>query len=379
MKKITILLVLLLTAGVTVASAQKRTKSSKRSTAVSSKYQSQSSSKAWATYSNGVLTFSCGQKPQLPAQVDCSGCGKKMSFSTNFCSDCGQKNKKDFVVYDAFAKISLSWDDRKIYSPWDEKCGEIVKVIFDSSFKKVTNIKSTACFFYRLRNLTTIIGIENLNTSNVTEMQVMFSGCSSLKKLDLSHFDTSNVTNMHQMFYGCENLESINVSNFKTNKVTDMGMMFEGCKQLKSLDLSSFNTENVEGDDGMTGMYGMFEDCQSLKKLDLSNFNTSKVICMSAMFCDCHSLTELNVSSFDTSNVTDMGGMFSNCYNLETLDLSNFDTRKTTAFEMFSNCYKLKTVYVSAEKWKIKKNNNPHFPSYITLYGKTFKGSIVKK
>ena len=31
----------------------------------------------------------------------------------------------------------------------------------------------------------------------------MFSGCSSLKELNLSNFNTNNVTDMSYMFYGC--------------------------------------------------------------------------------------------------------------------------------------------------------------------------------
>ena len=33
----------------------------------------------------------------------------------------------------------------------------------------------------------------------------MFSGCSSLKELNLSNFNTNNVNDMYRMFYGCSN------------------------------------------------------------------------------------------------------------------------------------------------------------------------------
>ena len=33
----------------------------------------------------------------------------------------------------------------------------------------------------------------------------MFSGCSSLKELNLNNFNTNNVTNMSCMFNGCSN------------------------------------------------------------------------------------------------------------------------------------------------------------------------------
>ena len=34
-------------------------------------------------------------------------------------------------------------------------------------------------------------------------MQLMFFGCANLKELDLSNFNTNNVTNMFVMFGGC--------------------------------------------------------------------------------------------------------------------------------------------------------------------------------
>ena len=57
----------------------------------------------------------------------------------------------------------------------------------------------------------------------------MFSGCSSLKELNLNNFNTNNVTDMGAMFSGCSSLKELNPNNFNTNNVTDMGAMFYGC------------------------------------------------------------------------------------------------------------------------------------------------------
>ena len=77
-----------------------------------------------------------------------------------------------------------------------------------------------------------INGIENWNTSKVTDMSFMFYNCSSLTSLDVSNFDTSQVTNMSSMFYYCSSLTSLDVSNFNTSKVTDMSNMFYNCSKL---------------------------------------------------------------------------------------------------------------------------------------------------
>ena len=104
-----------------------------------------------------------------------------------------------------------------------------------------------------------------LNTSNVTNMNCMFAGCSNLTSLDVSSFDTSNVTLMGGMFEGCSNLTSLDVSSFDTSNVTNMSCMFGGCSSLTSLDVSSFDTPKV------TVMAFMFEYCSSLTDLTLSS------------------------------------------------------------------------------------------------------------
>jgi len=52
----------------------------------------------------------------------------------------------------------------------------------------------------------TFEGIENIDTSEVTDMSYMFLGLNSLTSLDVSNFDTRNVTNMVGMFAGMNNL-----------------------------------------------------------------------------------------------------------------------------------------------------------------------------
>ena len=67
--------------------------------------------------------------------------------------------------------------------------------------------------FFNKGWLTNIIFTDSFNTSNVTNMSFMFSGCSSLTSLDLSNFDTSNVTDMGNMFSGCTSLQNIKMPN----------------------------------------------------------------------------------------------------------------------------------------------------------------------
>ena len=243
-------------------------------------------------------------------------------------------------------------------------------IVFDDSFANCTTITHTANWFAGFQHLETIVGIENLNTENVTNMENMFSACTMLTSLDLSHFNTekvtnmesmfwacgaltnldvtsfntSNVTNMEGMFYGCGSLTSLDVSSFNTSKVTDMKLMFGDCFNLTNLNLSSFNTENV------TDMSEMFYRCGALTSLDVTNFNTANVTTMYNMFMGCGSLTSLDVSHFNTANVTNMESMFADCSGLKTLDLSSFNTAKVEYTQnMFRDCAELTTIFAGDE------------------------------
>ena len=130
--------------------------------------------------------------------------------------------------------------------------------VIDDSFASYSPT-STAYWFCGCRNITSISGIENINTENVTSMLGMFQGCSHLTE--------------------------INVSGFNTSSVGEMGSMFEACSDLTTLDLSSFNTANV------TGMSYMFANSMSLRTIYVS-------------------------SSWSITSVTNSAGMFSECYSL---------------------------------------------------------------
>ena len=145
--------------------------------------------------------------------------------------------------------------ERYLTAPW--KYGSTIKkMVFDPSFKDFLPIKID--WFKSQQKLSSIEGLENLNTSAVTDMSSMFSGCSGLKALNLSSFNTSAVTDMKHMFYRCSGLKELNLSSFNTSAVMDMSFMFNSCSSLTELNLSSFNTSEV------TKMGSMFAWCSNL-------------------------------------------------------------------------------------------------------------------
>ena len=277
--------------------------------------------------------------------------------------------------------------ERYLTAPW--KYGSTIKkMVFDPSFKDFLPIKID--WFKSQQKLSSIEGLENLNTSAVTDMSSMFSRCSDLKELNLSSFNTSAVTDMSSMFYGCSGLKALNLSSFNTSDVTNMSHMFFGCSGLTELNLSSFNTSKVtnmhsmfSGCSGLTelnlssfntsavtNMFAMFSGCSGLKELNLSSFNTSAVTNMFSMFSGCSGLKELNLSSFNTSAVMDMSFMFNTCSSLTELNLSSFNTSEVTKMgSMFAWCSNLTTIY-SAGTWECEKSRD------MFLFCSKLKGAV---
>ena len=245
------------------------------------------------------------------------------------------------------------------------------KVIFEPSFKAYRPT-STEALFSDCQKLKEIIGIENLDTEDVTNMSYMFWRCYALTKLDLSWFETEKVTTMNDMFCGCYSLTELNLEKIKTDNVTDMHGMFALCLSLRELNLSGFKTDKVTdmsalfleckslikinliglNTDKVEKMQQMFSHCQSVKNIDLSSFNTEKVTTMNDMFSECISLEKLDLSSFSTKSVESISYMFEGCHSLTELDISNFNTKyKVDIDYCFRNCKNLTTIYCS-NAWK---------------------------
>lgn len=131
--------------------------------------------------------------------------------------------------------------------PWHEYNETIVSVVFDESFANCTSITSTALWFAGMSHLDTFIGLENLNTSDVTSMYGMFWQCSALTTLNLSSFFTQSVTNMGNMFAGCRALTTITVSSgWTTSNVAESNEMFEGCTSLVGRNGTTYNSNHTD-------------------------------------------------------------------------------------------------------------------------------------
>lgn len=158
----------------------------------------------------------------------------------------------------------------------------------------------------------------------------LFADFINLKRVDFGkQFDTSDVTNMNAMFGGCTSLPELDLSSFSTSKVTDMGGMFNDCYELEAVDVSSFDTTNVRY------IQWMFGRNLKLSSVDVSDFNTANVIEMECMFYWCENLASIDVSGFITSNVKDISGMFEGCNHLKNIQIDSFDVGKVMYYQGF--------------------------------------------
>ncbi|EKB7620668.1 BspA family leucine-rich repeat surface protein [Enterococcus faecalis] len=175
-----------------------------------------------------------------------------------------------------------------------------LRIMGDGIFKYLTDLTTLEVKGW---NLTEIYDISNLYRD-------LFVSLPNITNLDLSDWKTSNVINMNSLFSGVTELESINLSGWDTSNVIEMNYMFDGCTNLKGVNISDWDTSNV--------------------------------IEMNYMFRS-SGIEELALSDWDTSEVREAHGMFMNAISLETVDISNW-TFEMDSREMFQNTEKLKTL-----------------------------------
>lgn len=235
----------------------------------------------------------------------------------------------------------ISTDGNGLVMKYIASNGDGTNTVYIQASGKIYANEDSSYLFYRAWRVTSIEGLENLDTSDVTNMSYMFGGCSALTAIDLSHMNTKNVTNMSSMF-ASTNLETIDVSSFDTSSLIRMHQMFSNNPKLTRIDLSTFKTDNV------TDMSALFWNDTSLNYVNFNNINTSKVTTLYALFDNCTSLVNVDLSNFDTTNVMSLQSMFNNCKSLMTVDLSNFYTPNLMYMSsIFNGCTKLESVNIS--------------------------------
>ena len=282
------------------------------------------------------------------------------------------------------------------------KTATFTTVTFDPSFADY-KLTSTAGMFSGKTGLTTIYGLDYLNTTNISDMSNMFSGCSSLTTIycdkDWSGLDVPSTG----MFAGCTSL--VGAISYEDNPDTehkkdityanptngyfslkkDAYAYIDGnslifCYDTHMLERYEYSEyecvfpvkeepeidENSEWDEEWArwssyseevtkvifhpsfddfrpkSTIGWFSSMSMVNSfVGLEYLHTEAVTDMSGMFIGCDNLTSLDLTSFKVSKVTDMSFMFAYCNSLEMIYAGDWSNINCKSEGMFAECYRL--------------------------------------
>ncbi|UQS82218.1 DUF285 domain-containing protein [Bombilactobacillus folatiphilus] len=280
-----------------------------------------------------------------------------------------------------------SYSSSRIW-PWQQEAGLTINSIQINTPLTVKNQNASLEYLFGgLNSVTTISGLNNLDTTGATSMKAMFYGDYALSSIngienfvtnsvtDMSYmfsnsalndttsptitfqpqdnvWDTAKVTNMQDMFAN-NSIKLINLYKLNVTHVKNMSLMFyqyfQQASAPVSLDLSQWQT------DSLTDMYSMFAESQisTVKFFDHAHnflgFNTSHVTSFQSLFQYDAALTEppnddYNFALLQTNQVTSTSYMFAGTSFL-TINLTGFKVDNVIDIsDMFYNCTNLTKV-----------------------------------
>ena len=162
---------------------------------------------------------------------------------------------------------------------------------FLESYRVVNNISGKANIFYKenykIENLIDVSSLENLDTSEYTDLSYIFCGCSEIKDFNfVKKWDVSKCKNFESMFFDCRfnNLDFL--SNWNLINAINLEDMFRNCINLNDINgIKNWNVENAEN------FHGMFYFCLNLIDANaLQNWNMNKAKDIRWMFAFCKNL-----------------------------------------------------------------------------------------
>lgn len=163
----------------------------------------------------------------------------------------------------------------------------VLSAEIDESMKNVALTSMRSLFYggakaekdYALKNMEFINGLQNLNTSELTDTYYMFYNCQSLESIDLRKFDMSKVTNAYRMFENCSALTTITCDDDWSQYTTlaTSGSMFSNCNAIKGGKGTTYNSSHIDKSyarpDGGAAAPGYFtKDAERIPRCDLKGF-----------------------------------------------------------------------------------------------------------
>ena len=278
---------------------------------------------------------------------------------------------------------------------------------------------ATAYYAFASSNCTTVV-LDDADMTAVTDMMDMFYS-SMLEHLSWRGIRTHAVTTMYQMFSYAPHLARVEFSGFDTPNLTSINYMFNGSSSLQYADLRDLDVQNVTGgqlnmfsgsgratglvvdisgwellsrnleymfksdcfdkliaknikcsDASGSAMYAfafcqaseidlsgsdfggaidcshMFYSMSNLNKLDLSNTKMEHATDISYMFCYDNYLTEFSFANSHLPNASNLAHMFTSCYEIRHIDLSGLTSQNVTNLDwIFQGCRSLEDFDLS--------------------------------
>jgi surface protein len=157
-------------------------------------------------------------------------------------SDNNSNEMKNKNIIKGIIEISTS-DINKNIVLFNTEINKDIDVYIDK--EKINIIKENNTWQYNFNKPGKYM-FEIVFNDDITNCKSFFKKCNNIISFDLSNFNTSNIIDMEDMFSECNKLKEIKgLNQFNANKVNYMNSMFQECNALESLNLSNFNTEIV--------------------------------------------------------------------------------------------------------------------------------------
>ena len=218
--------------------------------------------------------------------------------------------------------ISRTWASRTIetidVTGWDLSLTTDISGIFGSS-----------------TTLQTITGLNTWDTSNLTIIDGIFTGCSSITSLDLSNWNTSNVTDMSNMFSGTSALTELNLDNWDFTKVSSTWYLLNGIG-------TSLNTFSARNWIVKQNFEGVLSNIDYIGSIDVTDWDLTNGRSLRELFKNSKIEKFIGFDSWDVSNITDMSYMFcSASSNIEEFDLkiTNWNVSNVNKFTSMFNYF----------------------------------------
>ena len=192
----------------------------------------------------------------------------------------------------------------------------------DTSSMELGNCLNAANMFRDCSNLT-VLDLSGFSANSITNMSYLFAGCEKLSTLDITDLNTDKVMNFDGMFQDNIKLrEIIGIEDMNVSNGTNLSHMFQGMDAIEELNLSAWNTSNA------STMAYMFEGTDNLENLYLSGFSVNSLSYCDYMFANTGLVNIFATDWIDEKTVNNADHMFENSPNLPAFDEEVVDWSK---------------------------------------------------